>query len=162
MHGPCALGVAQPDRGVPRPDRRGGEAPQRQNVAGTERNPGDAEPGEFFLSSADAVRGGAGRRRALGRPLDVLDQGARTLHGISLRIAAGTRLFYIWTWSRRAASEMEPLSDGYTVKVLATSSTCSFCVTAIEIAKMSSEAFGPTTTPPMTVPEPLRAKILMK
>jgi len=57
---------------------------------------------------------------------------------------------------------MEPVRDGYTVKVLARSSTCSFCLTAMEIGKISSDALGPTTTPPITVPEPFRAKIFTK
>ncbi|MNI59662.1 hypothetical protein D3C73_1148350 [compost metagenome] len=35
-------------------------------------------------------------------------------------------------------------------------------MTATEIGKMSSEAFGPTTTPPITVPDLLRAMILTK
>ena len=46
------------------------------------------------------------------------------------------------TCRRRAASAMEPDSDGYTVKVLATSSTWSFCVTARAIGKISSQAPG--------------------
>ena len=55
-----------------------------------------------------------------------------------------------------------PDSDGYTVNARATWSTVSRCSTASAIGRMSSDAFGATITPPMTVPEPVRANSFTK
>ena len=70
--------------------------PQGQNVAGAERNAHHAVAGEAFFPPG-GQRGVAFRG---------LDQAAGTLHGNGLRFC------YMWTCRRRAASEMEPLSEG--------------------------------------------------
>jgi hypothetical protein len=51
---------------------------------------------------------------------------------------------------------------GYTLNALASSSTVSRCSIARAIGRMRSDAFGATTTPPITVPEPVRAKSFTK
>ena len=64
-----------------------------------------------------------------------------------------------WAINRRAASTIEPDSDGYTDSVCARSVTeIRFC-TASAIGRISSEAIGATTTPPITTPVAGRQKI---
>src|SRR5690625_5131119 len=62
--------------------------------------------------------------------------------------------------SRRAASAIEPDSDGYTVNACCTWSTVNRVRTAIAIGWISSRALGATTTPPTTTPEPGRQNSL--
>jgi hypothetical protein len=62
----------------------------------------------------------------------------------------------------RAASVMLVVSDGYTENARASWSTVRRCSTASATASTSSEACGATTTPPITVPEPVRANSFTK
>ena len=57
---------------------------------------------------------------------------------------------------------IEPDSDGYTENVCARSSTVRLFCTASAIGRISSEAIGATTTPPITTPVAGRQKILTK
>src|SRR5699024_2777781 len=57
---------------------------------------------------------------------------------------------------------MEPDSDGYTEKELARSATVSWLDTHTAMGRMSSDAVGATTTPPMIMPEFLRQNSFTK